>query len=190
MSSSQIPLLPWCVAMAAALFALAPTPAQPQSLQPGDEVRIRWSYDGTSSFAHTMTQTAIAQVVDISPSHVVLRRSGRTFTVPMRTVRSVERRVGTKPASAPRMVIGSGLGFLGGVVFGLATAQADPTIEDVSDYGLSMGVLVGAPVGALIAWATSRERGIYERLGVPQLVSGWTIDPTGRVGVAVRLPGG
>jgi len=164
--------------------------AQNPPIVPGDEVRIRWSYDGTSSFAHTVTQSAIAEVVDVSPSHVMLRRGGRNFTVPLRTVRTLERRVGTKPASAPRMVIGSGLGFLGGMAFGLASAQADPTIENAGDYGLSMGVLVGAPIGALVAWITSRERGIYERVGMRQLVQGWTVDPSGRVGLTVRLPGG
>ena len=175
--------------------ALLATPASVDSqsnpaLAPGDEVRIRWSYAGATSFAHSVTQWAVAEVVDVSPSHVMLRRGSRNFTVPFRSVQSLERRIGTKPASAPRMVIGSALGFLGGVAFGVASAQADPTIENHGDYGLSMGVLVGAPVGALVAWATSRERGIYERVGVRQLVEGWTVDPSGRVGLTVRLPGG
>ncbi len=196
MFSSRIACQTLRTFLAAVVFASVPTispgevRAQALPIEPGDEVRIRWSYDGSSSFAHTVTQVAIAEVVDVSPSHVMLRRGGRNFTVPMGTVQSLERRIGTKPASAPRMVIGSGLGFLGGVAFGIISAQADPTIENASDYGLSMGVLLGAPVGALVAWATSRERGIYERVGVRQLVSGWTVDPTGRVGLTVRLPGG
>jgi hypothetical protein len=33
--------------------------------------------------------------------------------------------------------------------------------------GLSTGVLVGAPVGALVAWAASRSRGIYEDVPFP-----------------------
>lgn len=188
MNLSRIAVFTLRAFIAALLLSPGAASAQQPAVQPGDEVRVRWSYDGTSSFAHTITQTAIAEVIDISPSHVMLRRAGRNFTVPLRTVRTLEKRVGTKPASAPRMVIGSGLGFLGGVAFGIATAQADPTIENASDYGLSMGVLLGAPVGALIAWITSRERGIYERVGLPQLVSGWTVDTDGRVGLSVRMP--
>lgn len=172
--------------------ALAPITLQAQAttaLVPGEEVRIRWDLGGTSSFAHNYTQVTIAEVMDVSASHLMLRRGTRVFTVPFRSVRSLERRVGTRPASAPRMVVGSGLGFLGGMAFGLIHGEADSSIESSSDFGLSMGVLVGAPIGALIAWATSRERGIYERVGVGDLVSGWTVDPSGRVGLSFRISG-
>lgn len=164
--------------------------AQQPPLQPGEEVRIRWEYGAAHGFLGGYQQSAVAEVVDATASHLMLRRGQRFFTVPLTSVRTLERRVGTKPASAPRMVIGSGLGFLGAVAFGILRGEADSTIESSTDYGLSMGVLVGAPVGALVAWATSRERGIYERVGVRELVSGWTIDPSGRVGLRVNLPGG
>lgn len=159
-------------------------------LEPGEEVRIRWDYgSGSTSFAHNYSQMAVAKVIDVSASHIMLRKGDRNFTVPFRSVRRLERRVGTRPASAPRMVIGSGLGFLGGVAFGILRAEADPTIESSSDFGLSMGVLLGAPVGALLAYLTSRERGIYERVGLPDMVSGWTVDPSGRVGLSFRVSG-
>ncbi|MDH3270304.1 MAG: hypothetical protein OEN56_03165 [Gemmatimonadota bacterium] len=173
---------------------LASTPqtiaAQATGLAPGDEVRVRWEYAGRPSYAFGYTRSAIARVVDVSPSHLTLRRGNRDFVVPVRGVQTLERRVGTRPASAPRMVIGSGLGFLGGVAIGVLRAEADPTIESSGDFGLSMGVLIGAPVGALIAYVTSRERGIYEPVGVAGIFSGMRIDPSGRVGLSVRIGGG
>lgn len=174
------------------LLALAVDDASAQDgpIQPGEEVRIRWEYGSAYGYAGGYQQSAIGEVVDATSTHLMLRRGQRFFTVPLGSVRTLERRVGTKPASAPRMVIGSGLGFLGAMAFGILRGEADPTIDSSMDYGLSMGVLVGAPIGALVAWATSRERGIYERVGVRQLVSGWTIDPNGRVGLTVNVPGG
>lgn len=174
------------------LLALAVDDASAQDgpIQPGEEVRIRWEYGSAYGYAGGYQQSAIGEVVDATSTHLMLRRGQRFFTVPLGSVRTLERRVGTKPASAPRMVIGSGLGFLGAMAFGILRGEADPTIDSSMDYGLSMGVLAGAPIGALVAWATSRERGIYERVGVRQLVSGWTIDPNGRVGLTVNVPGG
>lgn len=174
------------------LLALAAndTGAQQHALQPGDEVRVRWEHEAAHGFLGGYQQSAVAEIVDANATHLMLRRNQRFFTVPLSSVRTLERRVGTKPASAPRMVIGSGLGFLGAVAFGILRGEADSTIESSTDYGLSMGVIVGAPIGALVAWATSRERGIYERVGVRELVSGWTIDPSGRVGLTVNVPGG
>lgn len=170
--------------------AAVPTAAQNGPVQPGEEVRIRWEYGSAYGYLGGYWQTAVGEVVDANPTHIMLRRGERFFTVPLSSVVTLERRVGTKPASAPRMVVGSGLGFLGAMAFGILQGQADPTIESPVDYGLSMGVLVGAPVGALVAWATSRERGIYERVGLRQLVSGWTIGADGRVGLTVQVPGG
>ncbi|MDX1494406.1 MAG: hypothetical protein R3253_10130 [Longimicrobiales bacterium] len=175
--------------IATLLFSPAPVAAQQPAIEPGEEVRVRWRYDA-STFAHSISQVTVAEVVDVTPNAILLRRGNRHFTVPMANVRSLERRVGTRPASAPRMVIGSALGFLGGMAFGVLRGEADSNIESSADYGLSMGVLIGAPVGALIAYATSRERGIYERVGLPALVSGWTVDTDGRVGLSFRLPSG
>ena len=134
--------------------------------------------------------SAVAHVVDYDAGHVRLRRGHQMFTVPTRSITTLERRIGTKPASAPAMVIGSGVGFAVGFVAGLLKSQIDRTSadHDVIDSGLVAGIL-GAQIGALVAYINSRSRGIYEDVGLANLAPGHVMRPSPRVGPSPPLGG-
>lgn len=181
------------VRLAIALLALTiPSQiwAQNRPLSVGEEVRVRWNLAGANSFAHQLPQNTVGELVDYNSAAVLLRRGPHFVSVPMSSIRTLERRIGTKPASAPAMVIGSGLGFLAGFAGGVLLAHADPARsgQDIMDTGISAGVLVGAPLGALVAWMNSRQRGIYERVGFGSLAPGIVLDPGGQVGLSVSAP--
>jgi hypothetical protein len=171
---------------------LAAAHAQAQSGTPavsGEEVRVSW-YDNAGSLGTLpAVRSTTVRLVSMDESQLVGRRGDRLHIVDTRSIRRVQRRIGTKPASAPAMVAGSAGGFAAGFLFG--TFGADATRgRSALDAGLSTGVLVGAPLGALIAWLSSRSRGIYEDVPVPRAVRVRTIanvSPTGRVGLAVTV---
>jgi hypothetical protein len=168
----------------------AQTSGQTRGLEPGDEVRIRWSSVGYS-YGFDTYRVAVGDVVDYSGSHIMLRRGQRFFTVPMRSVRTLERRIGTKPASAPAMVSGSAAGFTAGFVVGVMTGGINGSTPgfDRVDAGLQTGVLIGAPIGAFVAWLASRSRGIYEGIPFGERLNGVSVDPRGGVAVSIRTGG-
>ena len=66
--------------------------------------------------------------------------------------------------------------------------DAHRRLSEIIDRGITAGVLLGAPIGALVAWMNSRQRGIYESVGFGALVTGVVIDPGGHVGLSVSAP--
>ena len=167
----------------------APAFAQSSALSDGDEVRIRWQFHSDQTYGFPVHRSAVGVVVDQSGSHILLERKGRFVTVPLRTVTSVERRIGTKPASAPAMVLGSGIGFAAGFVAGVLAGSLDRTAEegDTFNNGLATGVMFGAPIGALVVYVASRSRGIYEAVDMANALPALAIEPTGRVGLSMRI---
>ncbi len=199
-------LVPGVIVRTIVLFLLAaprPTAAQSSSVlnaeastdlaaRPlilGERVRVRWDAGIESQYGYSALRSAVTEVVEYHGTRIVLRRGNSTFSVPMSSVRSIERRVGTKPASAPAMVLGSAAGFATGFIVGVLKANMDTSVasDDRINSGISTGVLLGAPLGALIAWATSRERGIYERVGLGPGVRGLVVEPSGKVGVSLAV---
>ena len=168
-----------CIALAIPASVPAPVMAQgvpalarhARSLAPGDEVRVRW--DDPRRGAHGLMSGRVAklEVVSVDGWQLVGRRGGQTLSIPYSTMARLERRVGTRPNRAPEMVIGSSAGFAAGFLVGALNGAADPTISGGAavNRGLSTGVLIGAPLGALIAYMRSRSRGIYEDVGVARI---------------------
>ena len=171
------------------LTAPAPAIAQSSALSDGEEVRIRWRMPYNHSYGLPLQRLTVGKVVDQTTSHIMVERGGRFLTVPLASVSSVERRVGTKPASAPAMVMGSGIGFAAGFAVGALLSSLDRSSQSRSagDAGLTTGVLLGAPIGALFVYATSRSRGIYEPVDLVGLSPSLAVEPSGRVGVRVRI---
>ena len=188
--------VPWTIVLAG--LALAPFTAQAQTqapsalgtsgaLAPGDEVRVYWydRYATASSFRHLRAQTF--DLLRIEQGQLVGRRGERIHVIETGTVRSLQRRIGTRPASAPAMAAGSAGGFAAAFVVGTLVAASN---ADAVNVGLSAGVLVGAPLGAVVAWLASRSRGIYEEVHLPGASGRWAaaLHP-GRID-AVGLPCG
>jgi hypothetical protein len=149
----------------------------------GDEVRVSY-YNPHMPIGYGGPSLITGEVVDVSESGLLLRKGARLVTVHASTVRAVELRVGTRPASAPAMVAGSGIGFVSGFAFGVLTGgfnHIDPDFDRV-EAGLTTGVLVGAPAGAILAWLTSRQRGIYRKIPFGDVLSGMVMSANGTVG--------
>ena len=171
------------------LAAPAPAIAQSSALSDGEEIRIRWRLPYDHSYGLPVQRLTVGKVVDQTSSHIMVERSGQFMTVPIASVTSVERRIGTRPASAPAMVMGSGIGFAAGFAAGAILSSLDRTSEsgDAVDKGLTTGVLLGAPIGALFVYAASRSRGIYAPVDLAGLSPNVTVDPSGRVGLRIRI---
>lgn len=163
----------WTIALAiaaltprpAATQANAPTPSyETGALAAGDEVRVYWydRYSTVSAFPQLRAQTL--DLVRLEPGQLVGRRGVRIVVIDTGAVRSLQRRIGTRPASAPATVAGSAAGFAAAFLAGSIATGSD---GGAVDAGLSAGVLVGAPLGALVAWLSSRSRGIYEEVSLP-----------------------
>jgi len=156
------------------------------AVSPGDEVRVSY-YNPAMAIGYGGPTLVTGEVVDVNESGFLLRKGKRLFTVHASTVRSVELRVGTKPASAPAMVAGSAIGFVSGFALGALTGgfnHMDPNVDRV-EAGLTTGVLVGAPLGAFVAWLTSRERGIYEDIPFGDMLSSMVVGANGTVGFSL-----
>lgn len=182
---ARSPITRLCLTVLASL-PTALTAQTPGPLSPGDEVRVSWS---SQSGSRTYPMTSYLEFVRMDESQIVGRRHGRLVVIDTRRIRSVRRRIGTKPASAPAMVIGSGAGFAVGFLAGAVGAggRARPGNPSAADAGLSTGVLVGAPLGALIAWIVSRSHGIYEEVPIRRVRPVPTLSPSGGLGVSLRL---
>ena len=161
--------------------------AQAATILPGDEVRVTWEDARYVAMGIPGLRRTTAEVVSVNVDYIQLARGSRRITVPTWSVRGVEKRVGTKPASAPAMVAGSGIGFAGGFAIGMLTGAFDRTPGEGSrtSSGIATGILVGAPVGALIAYITSRSRGIYADVGFGSALASLTLDAKGGVGFSI-----
>lgn len=155
----------FAIALAAAsnLLAASGLSAQPAPLTPGETVVVTWRDPAMVGVANPPATRRVV-VVGADASRLIGRFDGRTFIIERGTVVRVRRRIGTRPATAPEMVAGSAIGFATGFLVGALGAP-----DDRVDLGLSTGVLLGAPMGALVAWAASRSRGIYEDIPFPDL---------------------
>jgi len=135
--------------------------AQVAPLAAGETVLVSWR-DPVVVGAINPFHVRRITVVRADDSQIVARVDGRTRVIDGRTITRIRRRIGTRPATAPEMVAGSAIGFGTGFLLGAMSASTDRV-----DAGLSTGVLLGAPAGALIAWLASRSRGIYEDVPLP-----------------------
>ena len=172
-------LLPW-----------TPGTASAQSTAPlsaGDRVRVTWDYAPGGSYPFMMRRSTTLDLVRLSEGQLVGRRGGHLVIIHARSIRSLERRIGTKPATASAMVMGSAAGFAVGFLAGAFKASVDPSVDGVVDSGISSGVLLGAPLGALLAWINSRSRGIYEDVGLHGVRPVVAMAPSGGVGLSLAI---
>jgi hypothetical protein len=137
--------------------------AQTAPVVPGETVLVSWRDRGSMGAANAYRRRELV-VVRSNALQLIGRDDGHIYLIERGTITSVRRRIGTRPATAPEIVAGSAIGF--GAAF-LLGAMSSP--GDRADMGLSSGVLVGAPLGALVAWVASRSRGIYEDVPLPDL---------------------
>jgi hypothetical protein len=135
--------------------------AQAAPLTAGETVLISWRDPvvvGALSPYHKRRIT----VLRTDARQIVGRLDGRTQVIDGSAIIRIRRKIGTRPPTAPEMVAGSAIGFGTGFLIGAIGASTDRV-----DAGLSTGVLLGAPAGALVAWVASRSRGIYEDVPLP-----------------------
>jgi hypothetical protein len=149
--------------------------AQVAPLTPGETVLVSWHEPVVTASSNPFRVRSVT-VLRADDAQIVGRLDGRTYVIERRTIARIRRRIGTRPATAPEMVAGSAIGFGTGFLIG-----AMSTGTDRMDTGLSTGVLLGAPAGALVAWLASRSRGIYEDVPLPDVRAART--PSGRVRV-------
>ncbi len=188
------PLLRWIVLRCAVALVLGlpmAASAQVAPVSPGERVRIRWTIGSPYGSGLDATRVTTGELRGIRNGMVVLHRAGREVEVPLGVVTTIERRIGTRPASAPAMVKGSAIGFVAGFAAGLLRANVDTTVrpDERVDAGIVGGVLVGAPIGAFIAYLTSRSRGIYEKVPYRGLQANVAVTPDGRTGLSFRVGG-
>ena len=164
---------PWMAFMAISTLMPLGAGAQPteQSTVPatappgaGEQLRVFWLERSSAGSGFPIVQHATVEFVGIDQGHFLGKYRRGLYVIDTDAIRSVQRRIGTKPASAPAMVAGSAGGFVAAF---LAAALTSRSGGDAVNAGLSAGVLVGAPLGALVAWIASRSRGIYEQVPIP-----------------------
>lgn len=156
--------------LALTVLACWPTIGRAQSRPlptPGDEIRVRWNDPVPSPLSFSAMHVQTMRLLSLDGNQLVGKRDDRLYVIGTGTLKSLERRIGTRPASAPEMVLGSGAGFVAGFVLGALTSRFDGS-SGAMNAGLSTGVLLGAPLGALVTWISSRSRGIYEDVFVPR----------------------
>src|SRR5688572_4472835 len=139
-------------ALQLASLGARPVSAQSAALTPGETVLISW-HDPTPVGTSYALGSQRFVVVRADDNQIIGRRNGRTYIMERRSIARVRRQIGRRPATAPEMVAGSAIGFATGFFLGAMSASDDRT-----DAGLSTGVLLGAPAGALVAWISSRSR--------------------------------
>lgn len=177
-----------------ALFLYVPAPGVAQSadpVAPGDRVRVRWSMHDGSPYYLPIPRSATMEVVSVDERRLIGTNGRQSYTIYRTAIQDVERRIGTKPASAPAVVIGSASGFAAGFLAGALKGALDPTVNgtgSVSNQGLTVGVLIGAPLGALVAYVRSRSQGIYEDAPFAEVDPSVTVAPSGGVGLSLRIP--
>jgi len=155
---------------------------------PGEELKVAYDTNRNGSAISNYRGVVRGRLKMISDGYLVIESRNGTVVVAMSSVHGIQRRVGTKPASAPAMVVGSAAGFAAGFVIGSLAYQEDvSSTSSASNHGLAVGVLLGAPAGAIIAWLTSRSRPIYEDLSLGSATPTVAVGPSGRVGFSMSL---
>lgn len=185
--SLAVALLLWCPATAWAQPAPSFAGSEPRA---GEQLVVTYVTDRFGPLANSYRRTVHIEFLMMDGGRLVGRDGDRYFSVDTRSIRSVRRRIGTKPASAPAMALGSAAGFAAGFVMG---AVSHPRRLDASggqsavNRGLSAGVLVGAPLGALVAWVASRSRPIYEDVQIGRARPSVAMSLSGRVRLSVSI---
>jgi len=178
-----------------ATFAFLPAPSRAEAqaapaVQTGDRVRVVWRESWESLYS-SQVRISHLDLVSLDQTQLVARRGDRLQIIPLSQVGKLEKRVGTRGATAPEMVIGSAAGFAAAFAGGALKAIIDPTVAGASaviDDGLAAGVLIGAPLGALAAYLNSRARPIYDEIGFDDAYPVIVPTETGGVGFGLRLP--
>lgn len=155
---------------------------------PGDELVVTYDTNRNGPFMHNYRATARGTLKQASNGYLVLDTRSGTVVVQVSAIRSIRRRIGTKSASAPAMALGSAAGFTAGFLIGaLAYREDASSASSASNNGLAVGVLLGAPAGAFVAWLASRRRPIYEDLELVGAVPAVSLSPSGRLGLTVSV---
>ena len=77
----------------------------------GEELLVRYQVDTPGPVPRRSTRTVRVEFVSANPDQLVGRSRDRLLVIDSRSIRGVRRRTGTRPASAPAMVMGSAAGF-------------------------------------------------------------------------------
>jgi len=184
-------------ALTLALIVAGPTHALAQStgeasrtLTAGEELLVTYDTGDFGSFSQSYRRTVRAEFVDMDGGRMLVRVRDQLLLIDTRSIRSVRRRIGTKPASAPAMALGSAAGF--GAAFLIGVAMYDDggpgSTSSATNSGLAAGVLIGAPVGALVAWMVSRSRPLYESVDIGGARPRVVIRRSGGVSFSFSLP--
>ena len=185
-----------------ALVLCSPSTVQSQSasastIRPprvGEQLVVSYVGNQLSPFPYGYRRTVQMEFLTVEGARLVGRVGDRLFLIDTAAIRTVRRQIGTKPASAPAMVAGSAAGFAAGFVIGAMarhrsrawSRDPDPGMSPVN-RGLATGVLVGAPLGAVVAWVASRSRPIYEEVQVGRARPSVVMDLSGRMGFTVSV---
>jgi len=161
--------------------------SQPTDLESGEEVRIRWeTTDGY--WQSPYVRVTVGEVIGGNSMTIVVQRGPNVLVVPTASVRTLERRVGTRPASAPAIAAGSAIGFAAGFAVGALRAAVNPRVTGGANSGITAGILLGAPAGAFVAYLASRQRPIYESISLPERATPTVgVDAAGRFGFGLRI---
>lgn len=176
-------------------FASVATPvkttAQAQPVvESGDRIRVMWREGVTSPF-HSYLRSDHLDLVLIDRTRLIGRDGERVRVIPLSQVASVQRRVRTRPATAPEIVIGSAVGFAAGFTLGALKSIVDPSVEGSSviiNDGVMAGALIGAPLGAVAAFLNSKARPLYEEIGLGDRHPVILPTTSGTVHVGITVP--
>lgn len=145
------------------------TAAQDQpTVESGDRIRVMWR-EGVASPYHNYLRSEHLDLVLIDETRLVGRDGDRVRVIPLNQVAHLDKRVRTRPATAPEIVIGSAMGFAAAFTLGALKSIVDPSVEGSSTIvndGVRTGVLVGAPLGAVAAYLNAMARPLYEEIGI------------------------
>jgi hypothetical protein len=182
-------VLAWCPSTAWAQTTSAFQEGDPDV---GEQLIVTYVSDRFGPSAQRTLRTVRIEFLAVEGSRLMGRIEGGHLAIDTESIRRLKRRVGTKPASAPAMAMGSAAGFAAGFLLGALShsERLDPGGQSAASRGLSAGVLLGAPLGALVAWVSSRSRPIYEDVGILRARPSVALSPSGRMrlSVSVQVP--
>lgn len=154
----------------------------------GERLLVTYDVDRNGPAVYRYRRTVEVEVQRIDGRYLLGWSHGAIVPIDLASIRSVKRHVGTRPASAPAMVLGSAAGFAGGFLVGtIAHSGNRSSPRSAVDDGLVAGVLMGAPLGALVAWLTSRGRPIYEDVELWDILPTVAASPSGGVGLGLTI---
>ena len=191
-SSLGVAILLWCPSPASAQMASTFATPGPRV---GERLSVTYLTNPSGPLAYNYLRLVHVDFLSFDGGRLVGRVRGRPFAIGTASIRSVRRRIGTKPASAPAMVLGSAGGFAAGFLIGAVVYSQDRSgasnpsgASSATNRGLSTGVLVGAPLGALVAWVASRSRPIYEELQIGGVRPAVAASLSGRTRLSITIP--